>query len=105
MSDNRYHVIFTGELAHGMDKKTVLSNLVLSIGLSMEKANRLLDRSHVLLKRCGSSVDAKRLSDKFQQAGAICIIQDHGEGYSGGEDSQSALVSIFKKFARTPGEE
>lgn len=103
MNDKRYHVIFTGELAPGMDKKTVLSNLVLSVGLSAEKANKLLDRSHVLLKRVGSSSDAKRLSDKFQQAGAVCIIQDHGEGYSGDGDSQSALVSIFKKFTRSPG--
>ena len=103
MSDKRYHVIFTGELASGMDKKTVLSNLVLGVGLSEEKANSLLERSHVLLKRCGSSSDAKRLADKFQQAGAVCIIQDFGEDYGGGGDSQSALVSVFKKFVRTPG--
>lgn len=101
MSDKRYHVIFTGELAPGMDKKTVLSNLVLSVGLSAEKANNLLARSHVLLKRCGSSSDAKRLYDKFHQAGALCIIQDKGEGYQGTGENQSALVSIFKKFART----
>lgn len=103
MSDKRYHVIFTGEFAPGMDKKTVLSNLVLSVGIKAEKASSLLERSHVLLKRYGSSSDAKRLADKFQQAGAICIIQDHGEGYSGGEESQSALVSIFKKFTRASG--
>jgi len=105
MSDKRYHVIFTGELSPGMDKKTVLSNLVLSVGLSTEKATNLLERSHVMLKRCGSSADAKRLVDKFQQAGAICIIHDYGEGYRGSEDTQSALVSIFKKFSRTPGKE
>lgn len=101
MSDNRYHVIFTGELAPGMDKKTVMSNLVLSVGLSEEKANNLLGRSRLLLKRCATSSDAKRLADKFQQAGAVCIIVDHGEGYHGGEDSQSALVSIFSKFSRS----
>lgn len=100
MSDKRYHVIFTGELTPGMDKKTVLSNLVLSVGLSTEKAKSLLDRSHVMLKRCDNSSDAKRLADKFQQAGAVCVIKDYGAGYSG-EDNQSALVSIFKKFSRT----
>lgn len=105
MNDKRYHVIFTGELSPGMDKKTVLSNLILSVGLSSEKAKNLLERSQVMLKRCGSSADAKRLADKFHQAGVICIIQDHGEGYRGGEDTQSALVSIFKKFARAPGKE
>lgn len=105
MSDKRYHVIFTGEFSPGMDKKTVLSNLVLSVGLNEEKAKNLLERSQVLLKRCGTSADAKRLADKFQQAGAICVIHDHGEGYSNAGDSQSALVSIFKKFTRTPGSE
>lgn len=102
MSDKRYHVIFTGELAPGMDKKTVLSNLVLGVGISEEKAKNLLERSHLLLKRCGSSSEAKRLADKFRQAGALCVIHDQGEGYSANGDSQSALVSIFKKFTRTP---
>ncbi len=105
MSDKRYHVIFTGELLPGMDKKTVLSNLVLGVGISAEKANDLLDRSHVMLKRYGSSADAKRLVDKFQQAGAVCHVLDRGDNYEGNADSQSALVSIFKRFARTPGSE
>lgn len=101
MSDKRYHVIFTGELQPGMDKKTVLSNLVLSMGMSSSKASDLLERSNVMLKRCGNSADAKRLADKFQQAGAVCQIVDRGAGYEGNGDSQSALVSIFRKFSRS----
>ncbi|HEY0721708.1 MAG TPA: hypothetical protein VGE50_10710 [Gammaproteobacteria bacterium] len=103
MSDKRYHVIFTGELMPGMDRKTVLSNLVLGVGISEVKANDLLGRVDVMLKRYGSSADAKRLVDKFQQAGAVCHIVDRGENYAGNADSQSALVSIFKRFVRTPG--
>lgn len=94
MSDKRFHVIYTGVLAPGVDKKTALSNLVLEIGLSEAKAKALLEKEQVLLKRCDTDAEARRLADRFVQAGLYCVVDSRGSS-SGGD---SILMSIFSKL-------
>jgi len=97
MSEKRYHVIYTGVLAPGVDRKTALSNLVLEIGMTEAKAKALLDKEQVLLKRCVTDVDAKRLADRFVQAGLYCVVDER----SGGASGDSILMSILTKFTRS----
>lgn len=101
MSSKRFHVIFTGVLAPGVDKMTALSNLVLEMGLAENKAKALLDKQQVLLKRCDSEVDARRLADRFLQAGLYCVVDARSEGASSEAGADSILMSIFSKFSRS----
>lgn len=97
-----YVVIFTGEVVPGADLNTVKSNLVLSTGISEQKAERLFKREgEVVLKHYATTAEAERLADKFYQAGAICDIRDsryssknHGHEVGG----ESSLVRMLKHF-------
>ena len=99
MSEKRYFVIFTGKIKPGVDAETVRSNLVLSLGLSDAKADALLNMGRKLLKRCGTSVEAQVLAEKFEQVGILCEVRDGGMGeanmavQTGGE---SSLVRVLK---------
>jgi len=101
MSESRYSVIFTGQLKPELLADTVISNLVLDIGLDQQKAVRLLQQGRVVLKRCETIVEAQRLAEKFDRSGAICIIEDRfardsaaGQAGSG----ESSLVKLINKF-------
>ena len=100
-SDKRYQLIYTGKLKPGLDTATVKSNLVLSMGISESKAERLLDDKRKVLKNCASSVEAQVLADKFDQAGIICVVRDAGgRGNPGAETSgESSLVRLLKNFS------
>lgn len=100
MGDKCYHVIFTGALVPGMERKAVMSNLVLEVGLSEEKAKNLLTQQQVLLKRYETEPDAKRLADKFQRAGLHCVVDDR-RGGNGGSSGDSLLMSIFAKLGHS----
>jgi hypothetical protein len=106
MIDKRYQLIQTGKLKPGLDADTVKSNLILSMGISESKAERLLENETRLLKRCATSVEAQVLAEKFDQAGLVCVVRDGGGGsgsnpgvQSGGE---SSLVRLLKTFTPTP---
>jgi hypothetical protein len=100
MSDNRFAVIFTGQLKPEATPQVVISNLVLDMGLSPEKATRLLKMGHVVLKRCSSISEAQRLAEKFDRAGAICIIEDRLDSAPPlpGASGESSLVRFLSKF-------
>jgi hypothetical protein len=110
MSDNQFHVIFTGRLIAGMDKATVMSNLVLDIGLSEAKARALLGMSRVVLKRFPTASEAQRLAEKFERAGAVCLVEDRGsragrrEQPASGESSLITIISKFKPVSRREAE-
>ncbi|MFO7593274.1 MAG: hypothetical protein R6X15_04410 [Pseudomonadota bacterium] len=103
MSEKRYQVIYTGRLKPGQDAATVKSNLVLSLGINEDKANRLLGSERVVLKRCNSSVDAQMLVEKFDQAGIICSIRDTqgGGAYNPAMEAggESSLVRILRNVS------
>ncbi len=99
--DRPYAVIFTGELAPGVDVSTAASNVVLTTGISSTKAAKLFGRGPVLLKHFASAADAERLADKFYQAGVICEIRDARLSSSnpGAEvGGESSLVRMLKHF-------
>lgn len=101
MSDSRYSVIFTGKIKPELSVETVTSNLVLDIGLAPEKAGLLLRQGRVVLKRCDTVVDAQRLAEKLDRAGAICIIEDRltrDEASSQASSGESSLVKLINKF-------
>ena len=109
MSEKRYQVIFNGKLKPGLDSSTVKSNLVLSLGISEDKAKRLLVSERVVLKRCNSSVDAQVLLEKFDQAGIVCVIRDTQGGGSGNPGmeagGESSLVRILKHVSPSAADE
>ncbi len=96
-----YAVVFTGELAPGVDVSTATSNIVLTTGVSETKAVKLFGRGAVLLKHFASAADAERLADKFYQAGVICEIRDvrltsNNPGAEVG--GESSLVRMLRHF-------
>jgi hypothetical protein len=96
-----YAVVFTGELASNVDFGTVKSNLVLSVGMSDEKAEKLLARGEVLLKHFATSSEAENLAELFHQAGAICEVRDtraNSKKQVAALDGESSLVRILKHF-------
>jgi hypothetical protein len=99
-SDKRYQLIYTGKMKPGLTADTVKSNLVLSMGISESKAERLLDDKRKVLKNCTSSVEAQVLADKFDQAGIICVVRETGRGSNPGSEAsgESSLVRLLKNF-------
>lgn len=97
MSDKRYQLVYVGKLKHGMDPETVKSNLVLSIGISEEKANQLIKPEPKMLKHCATAVEAQRLAEKFDQAGIICVVRDSGGSHDVESGDESSLLSVLKK--------
>lgn len=100
-SEKRYQLIYTGKMKPGVTAETVRSNLVLSMGISESKAERLLDDKRKVLKRCASSVEAQVLVEKFDQAGIICVVRDTGGGGNPGAEAsgESSLVRLLKNFS------
>ncbi len=97
MSDKRYQLVYTGKLKPGVNAETVKSNLVLSMGISEEKASQLVKDEPKMLKRCATAVDAQVLAEKFDQAGIICIVRDGGGASSVDAGNESSLLSLLKK--------
>lgn len=99
MSDKRYQVVFTGKLVPNADMATVKANLVLDIGLSEEKVERMLSSSRVVLKRFPSVADAQRLIERMERAGVLCQAEDLGPaGQEGAAPGESALVSFVNRL-------
>ncbi len=103
MSDKPYHVVFTGKLSPNLDAATVKSNLVLDIGLSEAKVDLLLSKGEVILKRCATSVEAQRLAEKFERAGAICVVKDYSPAKAGAEPGDSSFIRLMNKFIPASG--
>ncbi|HEY0635352.1 MAG TPA: hypothetical protein VGE00_08220 [Gammaproteobacteria bacterium] len=108
MNDNRYAVIFTGHLKPELSAETVTSNLVLDLGLAEQKVQQLLRMGRVVLKRCGTVVEAQRIAEKFDRSGIICIIEDRltrdlaTQPNSSGESSLIRLINKFIPSASRP---
>jgi hypothetical protein len=106
MSDKRYQLVYVGKLKHGMDAETVKSNLVLSIGISEEKANQLIQPEPKMLKHFATAVEAQRLAEKFDQAGIVCVVRDSiGSSDVDTGSGESSLLSVLKKQASGTDEE
>lgn len=97
MSDKRYQLVYTGKLKSGSDAETVKSNLVLSLGISAEKACQLVKDEPKMLKHFATAVEAQVMAEKFEQAGVICIVRDGGGGQSADSGAESSLLSLLKK--------
>lgn len=100
MSDKRYQVVFTGKLASDKDVATVTSNLILDIGLSEEKVKLLLGGSRKVLKRFGAVSEAQRLTERLEQAGILCVIEDHAAdaGQGAQVSGDSSLITFIHRL-------
>ena len=98
MSDKRYQVVFTGELASDKDVASVTSNLILDIGLSEEKVELLLNGSRRVLKRLNTVGKAQRLTKQLEHAGILCVIEDLGPEPGSEEAGESSLITFIKLF-------
>jgi len=105
MSDKRYQLVYVGKLKPGVDAETVKSNLVLSMGISEEKAGQLVKDEPKMLKRCSTEVEAQVLVEKFEQAGIVCVVRDSGGAHGFETGSESSLLSLLKKQASNAGED
>jgi hypothetical protein len=110
MNNNRYQVVFTGKLVAGSDRAFVVSNLVLDVGLSEDKAKSLLLRNRVVLKRFGTHVEARKMAAKLEGAGLICHVEEvleeasNQETSSGTESSLMAFINKITPVVRKPKE-
>ncbi|MGM0593856.1 MAG: hypothetical protein ACQETD_04900 [Pseudomonadota bacterium] len=105
MSEKRYQIFYTGKLHPGQARDTVKSNLVLFLGISEAKAERLLTDEPKVLKRCDSAVEAQTLLERFDGAGIDCVVRDTGGGQNPGDESgsESSLVRLLKTFSTDEG--
>ena len=101
MQQKRYHVIFTGLLKPGMNADTVKANLILDIGLSEERADRLLGTPHITLKRYPTAIEAQWLARKLERIGILCRIEDHEPQSAGESGGESSLITLFSRFRPT----
>ncbi|MGE0079861.1 MAG: hypothetical protein AB7U81_01035 [Thiohalomonadaceae bacterium] len=100
MNTKRYQVVYTGRCVSGMDASTVVSNLVLDVGVSEEKARTLLQMQHAVLKRFALASDAQKMVTKLERAGLVCAIIDAApNGNENGVSGESVLVSFLSKFS------
>lgn len=100
MNTKRFQVVYTGRCVSGMDTSTVVSNLVLDVGVSEEKARSLLRMQRVLLKRFAFASDAQKMVSKLERAGLLCAIVDAmPDGSESGAPGESMLVSFLSKFS------
>ncbi len=97
MSDKRYQLVYTGKLKAGLDVETVKSNLILSLGISAEKASQLVKDEPRMLKHFATAVEAQVMAEKFEQAGVICVVRDGGGGQGVDSGAESSLLSLLKK--------
>lgn len=105
MSDKRYQLVYVGKLKPGMDAETVKSNLVLSVGISEEKAAQLVKSEPKMLKHYATAVEAQLLAEKLEQAGIICVVRHSGGTPSVDVGSDSSLLSILKKQPSIEGDD
>jgi hypothetical protein len=102
MDTKRYQVVYTGKLVAGMDPKTVISNLVLDVGLSEERVRALLQVERAVLKRFASPADANKVAAKLERAGLVCRIEDvrASDKSPGNPDKgESSLLSLFSRIS------
>ncbi len=103
MNNKRYQVVFTGRLAPGLDEATVRSNLVLDLGLSVQKAEQMLGSGRVTLKRYSTAEEAQLLAQKLAQAGAICRVEDHAAVRAAPAQGESSLITLMNRLIRVTG--
>ena len=100
MSEKPYNVVFTGKYHPTVDLETVKSNLILGLNMPEDKVLRLLSRKgEVLLKRCATVGEAQLLVEKFDTAGAICLIREAGASMEAANNGESSLVRLLKSFS------
>lgn len=107
-NQKRYFIVFTGKLKPGMDKDTVVSNLVLSVGIPDARAKLLLENGGKVLKNCATSVEAELFAEKLTQAGLLCTVHDrHAKSSNPGVEvgSESSLVRMLRRFAPAEGDQ
>lgn len=92
-----YAVVTHGRINPRLTAETVVSNLVLSLGISEQKARQMLEPRPRLLKHFDSPGQAQRLLDLLEQAGLEAELQSpQTPGNRSREtSSQSSLLHIF----------
>lgn len=98
MSSKRYHVIYTGKTYTHMDVNTIVSNVVLMMNITTEKANKLISGGRLLLKRFDTLAEAQSLVDRFDEAGLICGIYDSAANMQAGDSERSSILTTLKGF-------
>lgn len=102
MNEKIYAVVYTGQLSQSLGRDTVISNLVLELGISNAKASALLDKPDTLLKRFESQSDAQRLADKLERAGLNSRLVLLKQSQAGAHQV-SGESSLFSFFGSRPG--
>ncbi len=100
--NKRYQVIFTGDCVAGMEPSAVISNLVLDVGVSEQKARELLRLKRVVLKRFTLASDAQKMVAKLEHAGLVCAIEETVPARAAEEmvvGGESILVSFLSRFS------
>ena len=101
MKAKSYGVVFSGKLAQQLGHETIVSNLILELGISDTKARTLLERPGVLLKRFDNQADAQRLLDRLERAGVLGRLQ-HAQPTPGPVTTSNSESSLFRILGNRP---
>ncbi|MDX1803220.1 MAG: hypothetical protein R3292_04010 [Alcanivorax sp.] len=72
MSEQRYHVVFSGELVAGADPETVKANLARLFKMDAARVDKLFSGQPVVLKKNADQATAMKFRAVLKQAGAVC---------------------------------
>lgn len=105
MNTKNYAVVFTGQINQKLNRETVVSNLVLELKISDEKARALLDSPGLLLKHFDNIPDAQRLIDLLDRAGAKgSLLHPQAEPVQAtASNSESTLIRLLGALPRKAG--
>ena len=101
MKEKRFAVVFSGSIKPQLSRETVVSNLILELGISDAKARALLDSPGLLLKRFDSQSDAQRLVDRLERAGVVGHLQRH-QGVGLAATATNSESSLFHMVGDRP---
>ena len=75
MSQDKYRVIFKGEISESASKDDVKAKLAKVLKMTEEKAEKLFSGKPVVIKKNANLETCKKIQAVFKKAGAVCVIK------------------------------
>jgi hypothetical protein len=97
MAENRYRVVFSGEIAEGRDETDVHRNLAALFRITDDRAALLFSGAPVILKKDIDKKTADRYRETIARAGAIVHVEEMSVAPDGAKPAQEPpSAGIFK---------
>lgn len=95
--ENRYTIMFEGEILSGADRDTVKRNLSQLLKADSEQMEKMFSGNPVVIKRNVDAVTTEKYRAAFEKAGALCVFKPDGES----EENSSGNLMIEEDAAAT----